>query len=246
MKYTNTLSSCNVRHILGWRRSISSLLCKFVYLKWSGDIVVTNLITELFVPRDETDGSLRGVPISRACDKITKTNIGQRQYRKEEEDAWRGRKGRHVRDLWQLLSPFVEFIFPLSATHPTRAPRRCTNLGPRREQTTSEFVAWWTALVCLVPSLFSSFLRSSTAPYASSIDFSASRFPRNRLIEFFFSFVLEEIMIECDRWVKGRSFYSFLATKLISNVTRFSGRWCFVFHSILIVRSRICTRLWEI
>ena len=50
------------------------------------------------------------------------------------------------------VTKFVEFIFPLPAsTHP---PGRAPVHEPPREQTTSEFVAWWTALVCLVPPFF--------------------------------------------------------------------------------------------
>lgn len=75
------------------------------------------------------------------------------RYRKE-EDAGRGRKGRHVRDLWQLLfSPRFESFFLVFWSR----PRILLLHQLRREQTTSEFAGWWEGLVCSVPS---SFLRS--------------------------------------------------------------------------------------
>lgn len=80
---------------------------------------------------------MRGVPISRPCDKITKTNMEGAGAAPEGGEGRTTRPERTSRagPLPVTFSPFVEFIFPLSgplASHPRLH-------GTRREQTTSKF-----------------------------------------------------------------------------------------------------------
>lgn len=130
-KYTNRLSTTTSSPLMQirWPRNVHASL------------QIPGNRAYAFVSRGKADGSLRGVPIPRACDKITKTNTGRRRVPE-------GGEGRTTRPERTSRAGPLAVTFSLRRIHfpSPRRPRIHRRRAPPvheppREQTTSEFVA---------------------------------------------------------------------------------------------------------